>query len=158
MLLFEYILQEANKERFFRILWEKFSDSDENIQSYNIEYQDLLDFVNSDDSILKKEFAELGLDWRSKEDVHLKWTAIVNSYIERKEKKVERNKKKEIFKAKAFKQAAEAAGYKVVETCSEPLSDASFVHLSDLENEKYDFYVPLSHNACMFCDSVQAGG
>ena len=54
MLLFEYILQEANKERFFRILWEKFSDSDENIQSYNIEYQDLLDFVNSDDSILKK--------------------------------------------------------------------------------------------------------
>lgn len=87
MLLFEYILQEANKERFFRILWEKFSDSDENIQSYNIEYQDLLDFVNSDDSILKKEFAELGLDWRSKEDIHLKWTAIVNSYIERKEKK-----------------------------------------------------------------------
>lgn len=127
MLLFEYILQEANKERFFRILWEKFSDTDENIQSYNIEYQDLLDFINSDDSILKKEFEELGLDWRSNKDVHLKWTAIVNSYIERKEKKVERDKKKEIFKAKTFKQAAEAAGYKVVETCSGPLSDASFL-------------------------------
>ena len=158
MLLFEYILQEANKERFFRTLWEKFSDTDENIQSYNISYQDLLNFVNSDDSILKKEFEELGLDWRSNKDVHLKWTAIINSYIERKEKKVERNKKKEIFKAKTFKEAAEATGYKVVETCSEPLSGVSFIHLSDLENEKYDFYVPLSHNACVFCDSVQAGG
>ena len=158
MLLFEYILQEANKERFFRVLWDKFSDKDENIKFYNIKYQDLLDFVNSDDSILKKEFEEIGLDWRSNKDFSLKWAAIINSFIERKEKKVDRDRKKEIFKAKTFKEAAEAAGHKVVETCSEPLGDASFIHMSDLENEKYDFYVPLTHNACIFCDSVQAGG
>lgn len=103
MLLFEYILQEANKERFFRTLWDKFSDKDENIKFYNIEYKDLLDFVNSDDSILKKEFEEIGLDWRSNKDFSLKWAAIINSYIERREKKVDRDRKKKYLKLKLLK-------------------------------------------------------
>lgn len=103
MLLFEYILQEANKERFFRVLWDKFSDKDENIKFYNIKYQDLLDFVNSDDSILKKEFEEIGLDWRSNKDFSLKWAAIINSFIERKEKKVDRDGKKKSLKLRLLK-------------------------------------------------------
>ena len=157
--LFEYILQEANKERFFKTLWNTFAEPDDTIYTNNITYDELLNFVNSDDPILKNRFEKEHLNWQSNKDEPFdKWVAIIESYLERNIKKQEKNKGKKIFNSKTFKGMAQAAGYKVAETGTESLSNAAFAHLSDLENDKYDFYVPLSWQACVFCDSVQAGG
>lgn len=157
--LFEYILQEANKERFFKVLWDTYAEPDDTIYTNNITYEELLDFVNSDDPILKNRFEKEHLNWQSnKSESYDKWIAIVESYLERNIKKQEKNKEKEVFNSKSFKDMAMAIGYKVAEAGTESLSKAAFAHLSDLENDEYDFYVPLSWAACVFCDSVYAGG
>lgn len=157
--LFEHILQEANKERFFKTLWDTFAEPDDTIYTNNITYEELLDFVNSDDPILKNRFEKEHLNWQSsKSEPYDKWIAIVESYLERNIKKQEKNKEREVFNSKSFKDMAMAIGYKVAEAGTESLSKAAFAHLSDLENDEYDFYVPLSWAACVFCDSVYAGG
>lgn len=156
MLLFEYILQEANKERFLRALWNEFADYSEEINYYSITYDDLLNLVNSDDVLLKEKFKNNSLNWQSK-DSEAKWDAIIAAYLERFEKREQNKKEKAIFKADTFKKVAILSGFNVAEP-SDSLDDASFLHLSSLETEDFDFYVPLVYEAAVFCDSVKSGG
>lgn len=156
MLLFEYILQEANKERFLKMLWNEFADYSEEINYYSITYDELLDFVNSDDVILKEKFKNNSLNWQSKNS-EAKWGAIIAAYLERLEKREENKKKKEAFNADTFKEVAILSGFNVAEP-SDSLDDASFLRLSSLETNDFDFYVPLVYEAAVFCDSVKSGG
>ena len=156
MLLFEYILQEENKERFLKALWNEFADYSEEINYYSITYEDLLDFINSDDILLKEKFKNNSLNWQSK-DSEAKWDAIITAYLERLEKREENKKEKAAFKADTFKEVAILSGFNVAEP-NDSLDDASFLHLSSLETENFDFYVPLVYEASVFCDSVKSGG
>lgn len=156
MLLFEYILREANKERFLKALWDEFADYSEEINYYSITYDELLDFVNSDDILLKEKFKDNSLNWQSKNS-EAKWDAIIAAYLERLEKREENKKEKEAFNADTFKEVAELSGFNVAEP-NDSLDDASFLHLSSLETENFDFYIPLVYEASVFCDSVKSGG
>ena len=156
MLLFEYILQEANKERFLKTLWNEFADYSEEIGYYSITYDELLDFVNSNDILLKEKFKNNSLNWQSKNQ-EAKWDAIIAAYLERLKKRKQNEKEKAAFNADTFKEVAILSGFNVAEP-GDSLDDASFLHLSSLETEDFDFYIPLVYEASVFCDSVKSGG
>jgi hypothetical protein len=155
MKLFEYILREADKSRFLKPLWDQFSDQ---LEDNNITYEELLSFVNKDDPLLKQQFEMRGINWQKKGSDAMLWVAIISAFNARKET----NKQKEIEKA-AYKAGdvismikSEKMLYLAGET--EEATDCDFVHLPTLDNDKFTFIVPMTWDACRFCDSAKMGG
>ena len=155
MKLFEYILREADKSRFLKPLWDQFSDQ---LEDNNITYEELLSFVNKDDPLLKQQFEMRGINWQKKGSDAMLWVAIISAFNARKET----NKQKEIEKA-AYKAGdvismikSEKMLYLAGET--EEATDCDFVHLPTLDNDKFTFVVPMTWDACRFCDSAKMGG
>ena len=149
MKLFEYILREADKSRFLKPLWDQFSDQ---LEDNNITYEELLSFVNKDDPLLKQQFEMRGINWQKKGSDAMLWVAIISAFNARKET----NKQKEIEKA-AYKAGdvlsmikSEKMLYLAGET--EEATDCDFVHLPELDNDKFTFIVPMTWDACRFCE------
>lgn len=150
------LLQEADKSRFFNSLWDEFSADNDLIQKDGVTYQQLLNFVNKDDPLLKKQFQLRNVDWQKGSDA-AKWTAICQAYIERDQKQKSNEMTKAVFKQDNILSIIIASGLQLVDE-NEEARDCDFVHLNDLDNEKFTFVVPMTYEAAVFCDSVECGG
>lgn len=158
--IFEQILREADKSRFLKPLWDKYSDGQETVSiddETEITYDKLLKFVNADDILLKKALQQAKLSWN---DVKTKgWSLFVvicKAYSERVKTNEKKSKDKAVFGKDNIVDICKAAGFKVVS--GEDSSGMDFAFLPSLSNEKFDFIVPLNWEAAVFCDSVQCGG
>lgn len=158
MKLFEQILlQEADKSRFFKPLWDEFSGDNDLVQKDGVTYTQLLNFVNKDDPLLKKQFQLRGVDWQKGSDA-MKWVAICQAYIERDRKQKADETNKAAYKQKDILSMIKAEKLLVLAGENEPAYDVDFVHLSQLDNGKFTFVVPMTYEAAVFCDSAKCGG
>lgn len=147
-------LNEQDKSRFLKPLWDKFSGGLEDIQ---VTYQELLDFVNKDDPLLKRQFSIRNMSWTVGDEAS-RFVAIIRAYITRQEINQQKNIEKAAYRQKTIINMIKAEGL-VVREEGQPADDScDFVHLSSLDNEKFDFLVPMSYTAHCFCDSAKAGG
>ncbi len=156
--LIENILQEADKSRFLKPLWDQFSANSEPIKQFNITYEDLLNFINKDDPLIKKYFDIYGISWQSAGNDGSRWVSITQAYLER--LKIQKNKEREkaVWGKDNIIDMATAVGLRVCEQGTDVDDSYDFVHLKDLDNDTFTFLAPMSYDACVFCDSVQAGG
>lgn len=156
--LFEAILREADKSRFLKPLWDEYSNDDPESMGYNdITYDALLTFINKDDPILQEKFKNHSINWQTKDKDYVKWLSIINAFIERNKKTREKTKSSAVYKAETLKDMILAADLKLAEQ-GDVAEYVDFYHLNSLDNETFDFYVPMTHEACEFCDSVKCGG
>lgn len=156
--LFEAILREADKSRFLKPLWDEYSNDDPESMGYNdITYDALLAFINKDDPILQEKFKNHSINWQTKDKDYVKWLSIINAFIERNKKTREKEKSSAVYKAETLKDMILAADLKLAEQ-GDVAEYVDFYHLNSLDNETFDFYVPMTHEACEFCDSVKCGG
>lgn len=153
---FEQILREADKSRFLKPLWDQFSGKSGLIQKDKVTYKALLDFVNQDDPLLKKEFQTKEVDWQKGSD-YRKWSAICQAYNKRGEKQKRMKIEKAAYRMKDVVSMAKADGLKVVKQ-GKKAEDCDFVHLYKLDNDKFTFMVPMNYKAAIFCNSVKCGG
>lgn len=156
--IFERILlQEADKSRFFKPLWDEFSGDNDLVQKDGVTYTQLLNFVNKDDPLLKKQFQLRGVDWQKGSDA-MKWVAICQAYTERDQKQKADESNKAAYKQKDILSMIKAEKLLVLAGENEPAYDVDFVHLPQLDNGKFTFVVPMTYEAAMFCDSAKCGG
>ena len=162
--LFEYILQEANKNRFLSKLYELYSDIEENYDSelaalfifctsnndinYYDYYEPLLAFVNSN-AADKYRF-----NWQQKDKKGL-YRNIIEAFISYLENGTSSQNKK-LAKLDA-RRVFYNSGLNVVES-GEDCSNADFLILEELEDENFLYVGVLSHEAAVFCDSFNCGG
>ena len=162
--LFEYILREANKNRFLSKLYELYSDIEENYDSelaalfifctsnndisYYDYYEPLLAFVNSN-AADKYRF-----NWQQKDKKGL-YRDIIKAFISYLENGTKSQNKK-LAKVNARK-VFYNSGLNVVES-GEDCSNADFIILNELEDENFLYVGILSHEAAVFCDSFHCGG
>lgn len=155
MKLFKEIIREANKSRFLKPLYDEFAKQYSAIP----DYKSLLEFVNSDDPLLKD------LNWQkitsNKTDIDEKnywFDIIISSFTSRLEKRAAKIDKKRAHAAGSIIDMAKAEGFRVIESGDDSSNFDGFVHLKNLETDKFTFLVPMSWDACIFCDSSLAGG
>ena len=162
--LFEYILQEANKDRFLSKLYKLYNDIEEsydedlaiesyfvlgqnNINLYNY-YEPLLAFVNSNAADKYK------FNWQQKDQKEL-FKNIIEAFMYYLENGTKSQNKK-LAKLDARK-VFYNSGLNVVES-GENCSNADFIILNELEDENFLYVGILSHEAAVFCDSFNCGG
>lgn len=156
--IFFQILREADKSRFIKPLWDEYSeDNEDEIKKLGITYDKILKFANSDDPIIKEHFKKNSVDWQSKNKDYIKWYSIYNAYRDRLQKNKEKEKSKASYKADTFTNMVLLSDLTILEQ-GEPAENVDFVHLTSLDNDTFEFYVPMTHEACVFCDSAKAGG
>lgn len=162
--LFEYILQEANKDRFLSKLYELYGDIKENYDlnlaaqflycvtqndlDINNYYEPLLAFVNSN-SADKYKF-----NWQQKDKKGL-YKNIIEAFISYLENGT-RNQRKKLAKQEP-KMIFYNSGLNVVES-GEDCSGADFIILNELEDNNFLYLGVLTHSAAVFCDSFYCGG
>ena len=162
--LFEYILQEANKDRFLSKLYELYNDIEEsydedlaiqfyfvlgqnNIDPYNY-YESLLAFVNSNVADKHK------FNWQQKDQREL-FKSIIEAFMYYLENGTKSQNKK-LAKLDARK-VFYNSGLNVVES-GEDCSNADFIILNELEDKNFLYVGVLTHEAAVFCDSFNCGG
>ena len=162
--LFEYILQEANKDRFLSKLYELYNDIEEsynedlaiqfyfvlgqnNIDPYNY-YEPLLAFVNSNVADKYK------LNWQQRDQRGL-FKSIIEAFMYYLENGTKSQNKK-LAKLDARK-VFYNSGLNVVES-GEDCSNADFIILNELEDKNFLYVGVLTHAAAVFCDSFNCGG
>ena len=162
--LFEYILQEANKDRFLSKLYKLYNDIEEsydedlaiefyfvlgqnNIDLYNY-YEPLLAFVNSNAADKYK------FNWQQKDQKEL-FKSIIEAFMYYLENGTKSQNKKlaKLDVRKIFYNS----GLNIVES-GEDCSNADFIILNELEDENFLYIGILSHEAAVFCDSFHCGG
>lgn len=152
--LFESIIREADKSRFLKPIYDKYSNDYAAIP----EYESLLKFVNNDPFMSGFDWQQMFKSFRNDDDETAKsyFDSIINKYQKRWDERERKTSEKLALHNGNIAEMARAKGFKVVD--GEDSSDADFAVLSSLETDKYSFIVPLNWEAAQFCDSFECGG
>ena len=145
-------LNEADKSRFLKPLYDFYG-----LTRMLPAYDSLLKFVNTDNLMN-------GFDWQSamkafkinpNDDTY--FDAILKNYNKRINTRDKQQAAKQVFEVDAVYDKAKAYGFNVVNEGSETSSKTGFVYLASISDDTWDFIVPMTYKAAIWCDSVDCG-
>jgi ribosomal protein S20 len=150
--LYETLLNEADKSRFLKPMYDFYSPT-RMLPSYD----DLLKFVNTDNKMNGFDWQKAIKDFKLNPNNDSYFDTILKKYNQRLDTRDKQQAAKQVFNADAIYDKAKAYGFTVANEGDETNSETGFVYLKSISNDTWDFIVPMTYEAAIWCDSVDCG-